>query len=329
MILIKNKRIKFMKKIIISAVLIFTLHILIHSEEKISIGGFGLELDVDENEVGPEDYFFYRIDSKEKADLSLKFIMRHISSQKKILLVEGLVKRWTYEKSVFYIVTSPKTKNIKIDDAYHLKDSNKLIYEISENKDYKGGSYFYFRSIAIDKNEDKFTPFLKTESGEKQITVASLDFNTEQVIDNSSFGHKFTVQSYWKKMMDNYYEDRKMYFIAYNIEKVWSESEKKYIDNNVMIITQGLKNFNKDVKDDLSTLKKNIANGLIEFKEIPAEAGKAFLFKHKYGNTVYIMEIHYLSSKKNLFKVVFTATEGTYDMNKGIFAEFLKKFIML
>jgi hypothetical protein len=140
------------------------------------------------------------------------------------------------------------------------------------------------------------------------------------------FGFVATVPDDWHVYAER--EDEGRFIVSFGLPMVWSESEKKRIENDVSITVYH--------RIDISSLKKvveyeerRVADMLVSRKEVTSTFGKAFVIVTKIHGFEYktLSTCHFVNGFG--YVISFTATEGTYDINLKKYSDFLAALVFV
>lgn len=124
-----------------------------------------------------EDFVMYRIESIRQRNRLMNMLLdiveisdRNETQYNMLGRVLSVIK---YEKEYAYVILSPIKKNIKIEQPYHYKAQNKLIFDTA-TKGSGHSHHLYLRIYAVDKDEDRFKKMIDIDGKLLELSLSEL-----------------------------------------------------------------------------------------------------------------------------------------------------------
>lgn len=141
-----------------------------------------------------------------------------------------------------------------------------------------------------------------------------------------SFSVSFNKPKNWSVYREETHAN--WYQISMGLPEVWSKLEGANIENAVAVAAIRDSSITS-LSDAVAIEFKRVADILVSSEEVPTESGKAFITITNIHGLLYktLLTIDY--KNKTTYKVSFTATEGTYDINLPLFKVFKNSVVIL
>lgn len=156
--------------------------------------------------------------------------------------------------------------------------------------------------------------------------AASVTGDGSSKYSKPDFGFVATVPDDWHVYAER--KDEGRFIVSFALPLVWSEIEKKKIENDVSVTVYRRIDFSS-LEQVVKYEERRVADMLVSRKEVPSAFGKAFVEVTKIRGLQYktLLTCHFVNGFG--YVVSFTATEGTYDINLKKYTDFLAALVFV